>query len=273
MRGREAGSVRRKFTPPMMMLLLLYWGCGLLVLSLGGAVHGAIVDCARTWPQLELFMPLNIMARPPRRLNRNHEPIHFFLRSFLYFWPVRHSNTSIVFVVDAERTHVKEYAEFQKLVRAHIEPMAAKPVVSFKINYPTLFHNQSYDRQQFIKFYADNYTSSEFVGFVDSDSVFSVYVDREDIFEYGNESKTALPVVNGRTGYNGYSLSEKWSPEHEWPWSTYQFLGLYEPVRCMSYFPIVFRVDHIKELRDYVSSRVSSASTSYVRGTNCQPTL
>jgi hypothetical protein len=43
-------------------------------------------------------------------------------------------------------------------------------------------------------FWADNFTSREFVGFVDTDAVFLAYVDREDLFEDGK------PVVNARSG-------------------------------------------------------------------------
>ena len=43
-------------------------------------------------------------------------------------------------------------------------------------------------------FYADNFTQSEFVGFVDSDCLFLTYVDREDLFETGK------PVIKAITG-------------------------------------------------------------------------
>lgn len=52
-------------------------------------------------------------------------------------------------------------------------------------------------------FWADNYTSSEFVGFVDTDAVFLTYIDREDLFEDGK------PVVNARSGkllFNYFSV-------------------------------------------------------------------
>ncbi len=48
-------------------------------------------------------------------------------------------------------------------------------------------------------FWADNFTSSEYVGFSDTDAIFTTYVDREDLFEHSK------PVINGMVGpMNGY---------------------------------------------------------------------
>jgi hypothetical protein len=266
---RDRGLCLRRGTLLFALLAVLVVAMGLssgITTDPNSEVHGiksnSVHDkyCNRPWPQLELLMPLNIMSRPPRRLDRNHEPIQFFLRTFLYFWPVDKSNTSLVFVVDEEKRETTELNEFRRLVKAYSDQTPSQPKITVKSNAPTVFNskNNSYDRQQLLKFYADNFTGAEFVGFVDSDTAFTTYVDREDIFEF-DPGNVAKPVVNGRTGYTGYSASEKWSPEHDWPWSTFQLLGLHEPVRCMSNFPIVFRTYHIKELRGFVTNRVSSA--------------
>lgn len=109
---------------------------------------------------------------------------------------------------------------------------------------------------------ADNYTSKEYVGFVDTDCFFLTYIDREDLFEEGK------PVINGRTGYH--------DPEDVWaqmPLGTYVFtvlpffyqicqilpfvryltLGMNETFRCMSYFPVIVKTAHLKPMREFIS--------------------
>ena len=88
---------------------------------------------------------------------------------------------------------------------------------------------------------ADNYSTSEYVGFVDADCVFITSIDREDLFEDGK------PVVNGRIGIN------KRPPWSQAPATTYQMTGLLEPMRCMSYFPVIIKTAHFVELRKFIS--------------------
>ena len=54
-------------------------------------------------------------------------------------------------------------------------------------------YETGHDRQQYMMFYADNYTTSEFVGFVDTDAIVHSFVDREDIFEEGRPASGARP--------------------------------------------------------------------------------
>jgi hypothetical protein len=61
-------------------------------------------------------------------------------------------------------------------------------------NEPSTYYKRGHDRQQRLMFWADNFTTAEYVGFVDTDCVFITYVDREDLFENGK------PVINGRSG-------------------------------------------------------------------------
>jgi hypothetical protein len=96
-------------------------------------------------------------------------------------------------------------------------------------------------------FYADNYTSSEYVGFVDTDAIIHSFVDREDIFEEDR------PVVHGRLSQ--YKKVGRDRIKRSWAESTYQFLGLEEPMMCMSYFPVVVKTSHLKDLRYFVEKK------------------
>ena len=77
------------------------------------------------------------------------------------------------------------------------------------------FYKSGYDRQQWTMFWADNYSTSEYIGFVDSDTLFTTYVDVEDLFEQGK------PVVNGRLDY----VNKKGDPWATAPAATMNFTG------------------------------------------------
>lgn len=110
------------------------------------------------------------------------------------------------------------------------------------LNEPSIYYRSGHDRQQLMMFWADNYTQSEYVGFVDTDCVFLTYIDREDLFEGGK------PVVNGRSGF--HDPNDAWS---KIPQSTYSATGILEPMRCMSYFPVIIKTAHFKDMREYIS--------------------
>lgn len=167
--------------------------------------------CQRSWPELEIFLPVNIGTG-----SRDSEYLRIFLRSFLMFWPPS-SNTSLRIFFDEEKINMPEYhVATNSLWTAPIHDFKVDISLSLQSPY---YNGRGYDRQQLLMFYADNYTTKEYVGFVDTDCLFISYVDREDLFEDGK------PVVNGRIGYN---------PRKPWskvPGQTWAFTGMEEPMR------------------------------------------
>ena len=101
---------------------------------------------------------------------------------------------------------------------------------------------------------SDQYTlnETEYVGFVDSDSMFHSYVDRESVF------KDSKAIVNGRI--------QKWKSigtdknKQDWSRTTYQLLGLKTPFTCMSYFPLLFKRTHITALQEFLTKRHKAKS-------------
>ena len=55
-------------------------------------------SCNRTWPQMELFIPITLVDNG----TRNNEWVDVFLRGFLLFWPVEISGTTIRLMLDEE---------------------------------------------------------------------------------------------------------------------------------------------------------------------------
>lgn len=220
-----------------------------------------LTNCSRVWPKLELFLPIKIVddvsnsSKNNLQHSRNMEWSNIFLRTFVLFWPTV-SNTEIRLIVDAEvnsnigtsvalNTHVLAFLNSTTRI---LDTYFPRIRVSF--NQPFLnVYNTGHDRQQYLMFYADNFTStsSEFVGFVDSDTSFHSFVDREDIFE---DNK---PVIHGRLQRWKSHGTDK--DKRHWAFMTKKALGLEEPMLCMNYFPVVFKITHLKALRDFITQR------------------
>lgn len=195
--------------------------------------------CPQTWPQLQLFLPLNT--------HNNFWKMYFF-QSLLLFWPLEISHTGVVIVADEEvRTHTEQH------VRPYITSTASRIPGGLTLTYnpPSIYYgDKGYDRQQYIMFYPENYTSAEYVGFVDTDTMFFTYVGYTDLFEGGK------PIIHGRSG--PFGKEEFWAYVNLWKamsQSTLDLLGIAEPTRCMAYFPVVIKASHLIELRAFLERR------------------
>lgn len=122
------------------------------------------------------------------------------------------------------------------------------PTVEFSYQKPVEnVYRTGHDRQQYLMFYADQYSDAEYVAFVDTDSFIHSVVDREDIFHDGK------PIVHGKIGY--LKKSGRDAVRRKWAANTWHATGEEEPMICMSYFPIVFKTSHFKDLREFISSQ------------------
>ena len=212
---------------------------------------GLAWDCSRTWPKLELFIPVILVPGGAR----NDEWVNVFLRTYLLFWPTRLSGTTINLIVDVELRN-------SALVAMHIQSVIKTLSAELGDNFPKMhvtYHDHvstvyktGHDRQQFLMFNADNYTSAdaEFIGFMDSDALFHSFVDREDLFENGKA------IINGRIGRVKNVGTDK--NKREWMRSTWAATGLEEPMICMSYFPVIIKKRHMKDIRDFINAHLGT---------------
>eukprot|EP00494_Astrolonche_serrata_P029415 UN29682 len=91
-------------------------------------------------------------------------------------------------------------------------------------------------------FYADEFIKDpniKYVGFVDTDTIFSTVVLPHHLF---NMTK---PHINAHVGA---PLSEFWRYVTQ---STSTMIEKDYIMKCMTYFPVIIKLDHIKNLRDY----------------------
>lgn len=196
--------------------------------------------CNRPWPELELMVPLKLDGNVH---GRRYEFESLFLRTFLFFWPLRVSNTSLMIVLNEESKTTEKYL-YDEIYNTVMGVKDRIPGGVRVVDSPqSAYYKHGSDRQQLLMFWADNYTTKEYVGFGDSDCSFLTYIDREDLFENGK------PVVNGRSGY--HHANDGWDQA---PKFTYYTLGILEPMRCMSYFPVIIKTSHFQEIRNHISN-------------------
>ena len=209
-----------------------------LALSLASVIGVAEThQCDLPWPKIELFLPTSI--------HKSHKSPHYyeldsvFLRSFLLFWPLQKSNVSLTVAHDAEMV-----AHHSALVTAssinevqHLMTGSAKVALLP----PSPYYRGAYDRQQLAMFWADNFTDSEYIGFMYTDVAFVTFIDREDLFEEGK------PVINARGGY--FRVTKDAAQIRT------DALGFIKPFKALSYFPVIIKSSHLKDAREYIAQR------------------
>lgn len=187
------------------------------------------------WPDLELFVPM-----PPTD-ESVHELRDLFLDTLWWFWPKEH--ISLRMVTDAEHPRV-EWGVSQFLLLTKDVIGAERARVSRSAPPPTPMHG--HDRQQWMMFWADNFTESEFVGFVDTDTVFVTRVLLDDLFVL-NET-TGLMMPRARVVY-GKPVDSSWQ---RIPEGTLFATGFKEKFKAMTYFPVVVRTADLQLVRRWV---------------------
>lgn len=218
-------------------LLVILW-CFANVVFIAGEEW----DCNRPWPDLELFLPVAIGGG-----DRRHEWREIFLRTFLLFWPIEVAKTKLMILVDEEKRKEPGVAEITNYL-ASIPRLKGLTRIDYNYVQPEIYGSIGAIRQQYLMFYADNYTQSEFVGFCDTDSFFLTHIDREDLFENGK------PVVNGKSG-NPHKRFNKDPLWHDITHTTFELLGVKEPMKCMAYFPVIVKTIHMRQLREYLEKK------------------
>ncbi|KAK3607570.1 hypothetical protein CHS0354_011107 [Potamilus streckersoni] len=154
----------------------------------------------------------------------------FLLPSLRYFWP---GNVSIVIVLDEENAHDKELGKTLSLSYPYPRVEYQSPI------HPSIYHHYGHERMQRDFFYAEEKVRKRYVGYIDTDTVFVTRVIPELLFEMGK------PVVIGAYGKD----VEWWGQVSV---TTASMFKSKEVMRCMSYFPVIMKVSHIIELRQYM---------------------
>ena len=174
--------------------------------------------------KLELFLR---MTTSPG-LVKLYEDI--LLTSYTFFWQ---NETDFLLILDDENEDDHSFGQ--------------KSVNEFP--YPTVFYEKpnsfygdyGHSRMQWSMFWADKYATGEYIGFIDTDTLFITLVNEDMLFD-GDK-----PRIWGEFG----------KPASYWweniKYNTRQFLKLEEVMRAMTYFPVIIKVKHLAAVRDYIS--------------------
>ena len=151
------------------------------------------------------------------------------VQSMYYFWP---DNFSMVVVLDNENHRDHQFGNI-------IQNTFPSP----RICYMDPINIRGYDgrdRMQRDMFYPELCTSKKYVAYIDTDTMFVSRVVPEMLFVHGKPKVVAS---------YGYIVHTWWQHASE---DTFNLFKTKEVMRCMSYFPVIMKVEHIVELRKYL---------------------
>ena len=160
------------------------------------------------------------------------------LRSLVAFWPPERFGSVVVVLDDTPEDRACGAAlltDFSRLVGVEYANRTR-----LRINEGGLFQH-GYHVQQFDTLHLDWYSSAAFVGIVDTDTLLLTPPHELDFFDDAGRPHV-IPRVEAPWG-------DLWiGAANASPW----FIGEAQPFRCMSYFPLVFKREHLAALRAHV---------------------
>ena len=151
------------------------------------------------------------------------------VRSISYFWP---KLASLFVVLDAERSEDHVFGGTIQKSFPYPRVCYMEPITNANLS--------GYDRMQRDMFYPEKCTSKKLVGFIDTDTIFIARVIPEVLFEDG---KPIIIAVYGTTPDWTWDLAAR---------STAAIFKTKEVMKCMTYFPVIFKVEHIIAVRNYL---------------------
>ncbi len=204
-------------------------------LSMKMVEESKIVENCLSWPDLQLFVPI---AHSHLR-----EFQHQLIQSLLFFWPLKFLKMLVILDDEIRTNRIENY------LRRNTNDFKSFDI---KYNKPTSFYGASgHDRQQLIMFWADNFTDSDYVGFVDTDTFFLTAVYKSDLFEDGK------PVI---IAFHTTLYQQWWGEVSK---TTEETLGEEEEIRCMSHFPVIVKTEHLVGLRQFVQQKHNMSFNEY----------
>ncbi len=197
-----------------------------------------------------LLSKVQVFLTMPTRQEDFKEFKTLFLPSILLFWPNHELN--LLILLDEESANLDEFSKnltalIPSSVRSFSIATNAPPDVKFVRNILNPALSPGWYRQQLIMFWAGNFTDFEYVGFVDTDTVFTGNVYEECLFENG---KPRVLGIWGENPIRSGSLGTLWAT------------GMPQKLYGMSYFPVVLRTSDLDLVIDYIKNRFNSGNFS-----------
>eukprot|EP00899_Mesostigma_viride_P019646 jgi/Mesvir1/27683/Mv07402-RA.1 len=189
---------------------------------------------------LEILVPL------PTEDNKAEDAWEEFMGIFFFslqlFWPL--DKTRLVVVTPSNSPTPARDTLVSRVDSAAKSASLAGARVAFHVAPRGQEGEDGWDRQQRFMFWAENFTDAEFVGFFDSDTVFTGVVQEQDLFDEAR--RPVLIVIYGYPNVHYRHASNV----------TNFALGMLEPFRHMDQFPVIIKTEHLREIREHIVSHV-----------------
>jgi hypothetical protein len=169
-----------------------------------------------------------------------------FIKSLEFFWP-REKIDLVVILDDTVYRNYTDRDEMTANVKSFFNSQLQDKV---SIAYNPRSDNARFGRgwciQQLIMFWADNFTDSEFIGFVDDDTLFSKAIQPEDIFDSMGRPHVIVKYNTAIDDPNHLGYIKNWMKQSHFA------LGIPAYVNAMAAFPVVIKRNHLPLIREAV---------------------
>ena len=174
----------------------------------------------------------------------------FLLQSLQLFWP----GANLLIVFDADDIHERKFAENIAAETEQYKPLRVQSTIvsphKFNAGFPFFKHRRNeagtlwsgYSRGQLDMLFADKVVKSKFVGFLDSDTVFTTLVTPRSLF-----SKEGKPIIIGLVGRG--TQKKDINPGLR---AVVDYLRKPYVMGCMSMFPVTVYTAHLSALRRHI---------------------
>ena len=196
------------------------------------SVHTSTDTLGKNKSRVDFYIRMTVTEVAGPSLEKFYDRI--FSWTMKFFWHDESGPLNLILVMDDEKEQDHEFGERKKQEYPY-------PTVYYEVD-QKCYGTYTKNRNQWSMFWVNNYTTKEYIGFLDTDAVFNSLLNEDMLFD-GDR-----PHVHG---YYGTSL-DSWSGQAKE--STYEFLKVRQVFRAMNYFPVVVKVQHLVELRKYIEN-------------------
>ena len=209
--------------------------------STAAATTTATDNQTKAFSNLELFVSCFPGDPDDENVNGFTELQSTLIRSLQFFWPRPRDNLRITVALDDT---VYSTSEERNDITQHVKSFFDRDLVDrdrVSVVYNPLSDKVKYGRgyliQQLIMFWADNFTNSEYIGFVDDDTLFSRSIQPNDLFDtMGRPRVIPLPADSNQRWTDGTRYSFQREPK----------------VYGMTYFPVVIKRSLLRDMREFI---------------------
>jgi hypothetical protein len=162
------------------------------------------------------------------------------VQSLRFFWPRESFNTLVVLDDTAHNTEIEKENMTTRVKSFFREDLKDRVEVAYNPRSNKTLFKKGWNIQQLIMFWADNFTTAEFIGFVDDDTLFTKAVIPYDVFDSLGRPRALVTFPTDRKG------------NYQWFNATNYSLGTPGYVDAMTNFPLIIRREHLAEVRQAV---------------------